>query len=199
VYLVDDDPGILKAVTRLLSMAGFQVRGFLSASEFLRQHDPDCVGCVIADVAMPDMSGLELQQALLHSSCSRPIIFITGQGDIPTSVHAMKQGAVDFLTKLVMQHELVAAIRVAVETDRRIRQEREERRSVEARFAALTHRESEVLSQVVEGRLNKQIAHDLGIAEKTIKVHRARVMAKTGARSLAELVRIAQRAGGTGN
>jgi len=85
VYLVDDDPGILKAVTRLLSMAGFQVRGFLSASEFLRQHDPDCVGCVIADVAMPDMSGLELQQALLHSSCSRPIIFITGQGDIPTS------------------------------------------------------------------------------------------------------------------
>ena len=186
-------------MTRLLSLAGFQVRAFLSASEFLRQHDPDCAGCVIADVVMPDMSGLQLQQALLHSCCDRPIIFITGQGDIPTSVRAMKHGAVDFLTKPVKPHDLIAAIGAAIETDRRLRQEREELRSVEARFAALTHREGEVLSGVVEGRLNKQIAHDLGIAEKTIKVHRARVMAKMGARSLAELVRIAHRAGGTGN
>jgi FixJ family two-component response regulator len=199
VFLVDDDPRVLRALARLLSMTGFQVRPFLSASEFLRQHQPDCVGCIVADVVMPDMSGLELQQALLHSRRDRPIIFITGQGDVPTSVRAMKQGALDFLTKPVKHRELIAAIRAAVETDRRLRQERQELRSIEARFAALTHRESEVLSRVVEGRLNKQIAHDLGVAEKTIKVHRARVMAKTGARSLAELVRIAHRAGATGN
>jgi FixJ family two-component response regulator len=198
VYLVDDDPGILRALARLLSANGLQVRAFLSASEFLDHHDPYSIGCAVVDLALPDMSGLELQEALLHSCGERPVIFITGQGDIPSSVRAMKQGAVDFLTKPVDEDDLLAAVRAALEKNSRLRQEQRERETAKARFAMLTHRESEVLTGVVAGRLNKQIAHELGIAEKTIKVHRARVMAKTGARSLAELVRNAVRAGKEG-
>ena len=198
VYLVDDDPGILRALTRLLSMHGLQVRAFPSASEFFEHHDPSSTGCAVVDLALPDMSGLELQQALLHSCRERPVIFLTGQGDIPSSVRAMKQGAVDFLTKPVDEDDLLASVHAALEKDKGMRRERRERETMKARFAMLTHRESEVLSGVVAGRLNKQIAHDLGIAEKTIKVHRARVMAKTGARSLAELVRNAVRAGKEG-
>jgi FixJ family two-component response regulator len=147
---------------------------------------------------MPDMSGLELQQALQRSGHDRPIIFLTGRGDVPTSVHAMKQGALDFLTKPVDGKDLIAAVAAAIERDSLIRRERAAIRSIEARLATLTPRESEVLSRVVAGRLNKQIAADLGTAEKTVKVHRARVMAKMGVRTVADLVRITHHAGVTG-
>ncbi len=198
VFLVDDDAAVLKALTRLLTAAGFRVRAFLSASQFLEQHDPECPGCVVADLAMPDMSGMALQEALQRSGRDRPIVFVTGRGDIATGVRAMKQGAVDFLTKPVHGRELIAAVGSALERDRLIRREWSAHKSIEARLVSLTPREREVLAGVVSGRLNKQIAAELGTAEKTVKVHRARVMAKMGVRSLADLVRVAQRAGITG-
>lgn len=198
MFLVDDDAAVLKALTRLLTAAGFRVRAFLSARQFLEQHDPQCPGCVVADLAMPDMSGMELQETLQRSGRDRPIVFVTGRGDIATGVRAMKQGAVDFLTKPVHGRELIAAVGSALERDRLIRREWSALKSIEARLASLTPRERQVLAGVVSGRLNKQIAAELGMAEKTVKVHRARVMAKMGVRSLADLVRVAQRAGITG-
>jgi FixJ family two-component response regulator len=149
----------------------------------------------LLDVAMPGISGLELQEALVASGNDRAIVFLTGHGDIPKSVQAMKAGAVDFLTKPIDDEKLLAAVRVAVEKDTRARELRAQRESVEQRIATLTHREREVLEHVVSGQLNKQIATDLGTVEKTIKVHRARVMAKMGVTSLAELVRLAEQAG----
>jgi FixJ family two-component response regulator len=191
--LVDDDPSVLRALTRLFAAAGLEPRAFPSPAAFLAAHDPTTPGCLVLDIALPGLDGLELQQALAASDCARPIVFITGRGDIPMSVRAMRSGAVDFLTKPVKDTELLAAVRRAIEMDRRARAARLELDALRRRLASLTPREREVLAQVVAGRLNKQIAADLGIVEKTIKVHRARIMEKMAVRSLADLVRIAER------
>ncbi len=180
---------------RLLTAAGFEARAFPSPAAFFEVHDPVAPGCLVLDVALPGLDGLQLQQALAVSGCARPIVFITGRGDIPTSVRAMKGGAVDFLTKPVNDKDLLAAVRHAIEIDRLAREAQVEMDALRQRLARLTPREREVLGHVVAGRLNKQIAADLGTVEKTIKVHRARIMEKMAARSLAELVRIADRLG----
>jgi FixJ family two-component response regulator len=192
VYLVDDDPAVLQGLTRLLSAAGFAVVGFASSEAFLDGHDPAAPGCAVLDIAMRGLSGLELQRALAERGSERPIVFLTGQADIPMSVQAMKAGAVDFLTKPVEADQLVSAIRLALERDGLARQARSERDTVERRLATLTSREREVLRHVIAGRLNKQIAADLGTAEKTVKVHRGRIMTKLGVRSVADLVRMTQ-------
>jgi FixJ family two-component response regulator len=192
---VDDDPSVLRALTRLLSSAGLEARGFPSPAAFLEAHDPATPGCLVLDVALPGLDGLEVQETLSVSESPRPIVFITGRGDIPTTVRAMRGGAVDFLTKPVNDRDLLAAVRNAIEIDRVARLAQGEIVAMRQRLASLTPREREVLVHVVAGRLNKQIAADLGTVEKTIKVHRARIMEKMAVRSLADLVRIAQRPG----
>ena len=188
VRVVDDDASVLKSLGRLLRAAGFAVQTFPSSQEFLQQHDPEAPGCVVLDLSMPGLNGLQLQQALARFEAPCPVIFITGYGDVPASVRAMKAGAVDFLLKPFDQTQLLSAVRSAIEMDRCARAERAERSSLGARVAALTPREREVMAHVVAGRLNKQIAAELGTAEKTVKVHRARVMKKMGVASVAELV-----------
>jgi len=195
IYLVDDDTGVLKALTRVLNGQGYDVLAFSSPTEFLARHDPSIPGCAIFDVSMPGLDGLELQAALKAGAVERPVIFITGVGDIPVTVRAMKAGAVDFLAKPVKSRELLAAVALAVDKDARTRELRSELASINDRLATLTPREREVLTHVVAGQLNKQIAGDLGIVEKTIKLHRGRMMHKMGVRTVAELVRIAERAG----
>jgi len=195
VFIVDDDPGVLRALARLLAAASYRTRTFASPEAFLAQHDPAEPGCAVFDVAMPDVDGLALQQLLFDSGIDRPIIFVTGQGDIPTSVRAMRAGAVDFLTKPVSGEALLGAVARARDLDSQGRRERSETASIEALIAKLTPREREVLTHVVAGRLNKQIAGDLGTVEKTIKVHRGRMMSKLGVRTVQDLVRLAERAG----
>jgi len=180
VFLVDDDAGVLKALSRLLRARGYEIRSFTSPRAFLADHDASIPGCAVFDVSMPDLDGLELQQALTAGGLQRPVIFLTGKGDIPTSVRAMRAGAIDFLTKPVSDANLLGAIQRAEKEDARTRLANIELDSINARFALLTPREREVMTQVVAGRLNKQIAGDLGTVEKTIKVHRGRVMDKTG-------------------
>ena len=194
-FLVDDDAGVLKALRRLLGSAGVKVAAFDSPRRFLDSFDPAVAGCLVLDIAMPEFSGLELQQALLAKGCDLPIIFLTGHGDIPTSVRAMKHGAADFLQKPVDDEELLAAIRGAFSKNAVLRSAREARSTVERRLATLTTREREVLDRVAAGRRNKQIAAELGVVEKTVKVHRAHVMQKMGARTFAELLSQAERAG----
>jgi FixJ family two-component response regulator len=193
--VVDDDPSVLRALTRLISAAGLEARAFATPAAFLQAHDPATPGCLVLDLALPGLNGLELQEALAVSDCARPIVFITGRGDVPTSVRAMKGGAVDFLTKPVNDRDLLAAVRHAIEIDRVAREVQAETGALKQRLASLTPREREVLVHVVAGRLNKQIAADLGTVEKTIKVHRARIMEKMAVRSLADLVRMAERSG----
>ncbi|HTL49092.1 MAG TPA: response regulator [Steroidobacteraceae bacterium] len=193
VFLVDDDATVRAALRRGLVAEGFPVRLFESADDFLAEDDPALPGCLIADVAMPGMSGLELQSLLAARGYSRPMIFITGKGSIPMSVQAMRAGAITFLPKPVRLGELAAAVREAFERDRQRREEQAERTQVESRLKALTGREREVLELIVIGKLNKQIAAELGAAEKTIKVHRGRVMAKLNVRSVAELVNLTAR------
>lgn len=195
VFLVDDDAGLLKALARLLRVHGFGVKTFQSPFDFLERHDPATRGCAVLDVSMPGLDGLALQDRLVELGSQRPIIFITGQGDVPTSVRAMKAGAIDFLTKPVAETELLDAISRAVDAEQKLRDRNVEVSSIEAKLATLTPREREVLTHVVAGRLNKQIAGDLGTAEKTIKVHRARMMDKLGVRNVADLVRLAGKAG----
>jgi FixJ family two-component response regulator len=195
VFIVDDDPAVLRAVSRLLRAAAFQTRTFASPREFLAGHEPSLPGCAVFDVAMPDLDGLALQQALAVRGVERPIIFITARGDVPTSVRAMKAGAVDFLTKPVSADDLLAAVARARQMEAQARQTRSERASIETRLARLTLREREVFIHVVAGKLNKQIAWDLGTVEKTIKVHRGRMMHKLGMRTIQDLVRFAERAG----
>jgi len=195
VFLVDDDPSILRALTRLLRAGGHQVSAFRSPRDFLAQHDAAVPGCVVLDLAMPGLNGLELQTALAAAGCQRPIVFISGHGDVPSSVRAMKAGAVDFLTKPVSEENLLAAIQRAIERDRLMRDARAQLQAIGERLNRLTPREREVLQHVVAGQLNKQIAADLGTVEKTVKVHRSRVMEKMGVRSLADLVRMAERVG----
>ena len=195
VYLVDDDVSVLRGLGRLLAAAGMKVAAFDSPREFLGRLDPAVAGCLVLDVAMPGLNGLELQQALAAKGSVLPIVFLTGRGVIPISVEAMKRGAADFLTKPVDDEMLLATIRNALEKNRASRTAREELAQTEKRLAMLTAREREVLERVVTGRLNKQIAAELGTVEKTIKVHRAHVMQKMGVRTLADLVRLAGRAG----
>jgi FixJ family two-component response regulator len=195
VFIVDDDPAVLKALSRMLRAKAYDVRSFTSSLDFLAGHDAKVPGCAVFDVSMPDLDGLELQRVLTADGVFRPVIFLTGRGDIPMSVRAMRSGAIDFLTKPVSDADLLAAIGRAVELDAKSRQVSAELALIQAKIATLTPREREVLTHVVAGRLNKQIAGDLGTAEKTIKVHRARMMEKLRVRTVADLVRIAQKAG----
>jgi FixJ family two-component response regulator len=195
VFVVDDDAQVRVGLTRLLSAAGYQVRAFESAGRFLNEQDAETPGCLLVDVYLPGLSGMELQMALTGLPCARPIIFLTGSGDIQTSVRAMKAGAVDFLTKPIDKARLVAAIDQAFRLDAEQRADRAIRYLIDRRLLTLTPREREVMTQVVRGRLNKQIAADLKTGEKTIKVHRARVMSKMGVRSVPELVQLAARIG----
>ena len=195
VFVVDDDPAVLKSLSRLLRSAGLAAATFSSPREFLERHDPDAPGCLVLDVAMPGLNGLELQQALNARRRELAIVFLTGHGDIPMSVRAMKGGAVDFLTKPVNADDLLNAVRVATEKDRLQREARAEVAEIHQRFNTLTPREREVMEHVISGDLNKQTAADLGTVEKTIKVHRARVMEKMKVQSVAELVRLAERVG----
>jgi FixJ family two-component response regulator len=190
VYRVDDDMRVRTSLARLLSTAGHLVRSYASAEDFLSHHDPAVHGCAVVDLSLPGMDGLGIQQSLISEHVDRPVIFVTGVGDVPTSVRAMKAGAVDFLTKPVDASVLLAAVEQALGRDLQNRREGELRHFVEQRLASLTPRESEVLVHVTAGRLNKQIAAELGTVEKTIKVHRARMMRKMGVRTVADLVRL---------
>ncbi|WP_426527234.1 response regulator transcription factor [Bradyrhizobium sp. McL0615] len=194
VYIVDDDPGVLKALSRLLRTKGYLVSAYDSPQVFLQEHDAGVPGCAILDVSMPGLDGLALQRELAITVGSRrPIVFVTGKGDIPTSVRAMKSGAVDFLTKPVKDKHLFEAVSRAEERDARSRKDHSELKSIQEKVASLTPREREVLAQVVAGRMNKQIAGDLGTAERTIKIHRGRMMEKLGIRNVADLVRMAEK------
>jgi FixJ family two-component response regulator len=194
VFLVDDDASILKSFSSLLRSAGYTIETFSSPVEFLALHDQSIPGCAILDVSMPGLDGLQLQANLAARSVQIPIIFISARADVPTSVRAMKAGAVDFLTKPVREDDLFAAIAQAERIETEARQLRNELASIDVRLATLTQREHEVLTRVVGGRLNKQIAFDLGIGEKTIKVHRGRMMRKMGVQTIADLVRLTERA-----
>ena len=194
IHLVDDDPGIRNAVGRLLRSHGYDVVVHPDAESFVEAHDPESHGCIILDVSMPGLDGPALQRKLVQDGESLPVIFLTGSADVPMCAEAMRHGAVDFLTKPVDEVELVRAITLALEHDRMRRLARSHRDMTESRLASLTPREREVLQHVMNGRLNKQIASDLGTAEKTVKVHRARAMEKMHVRSVAELVRMVERA-----
>jgi FixJ family two-component response regulator len=195
VYVVDDDPDVLTAIERLLDSVGHKVVAFPSPQQFLARFDPNAGGCLVLDLAMPGLSGLELQRILEQQASHLPIIFLTGRGDIAASVHAMKHGASDFLTKPVDDALLIATIRDALARDRALRPARIERERIAKRLATLTERERQVLEHIVAGRLNKQIAADLGTVEKTIKYHRGNLMRKMGVRVVADLVKLAERAG----
>jgi len=195
VFVVDDDAAIRKAVSRLLRSAGIAVAVFESPTEFLAQYDPNTPGCLVLDIAMPGFNGLQLQTALGEKSSTLPIIFLTGHGDVSKSVQAMKDGAFDFLTKPVKDKDLLIAVRAAIETDAFVRREKAKMSEILARLDKLTPRERELLEHVVAGKLNKQIACDLGITEATVKMHRARVMAKMKVKSVAELARLTERCG----
>lgn len=189
VHLVDDDPSVRRALKRLLAAAGHACETWETAEAFLARPASTAVGCAVIDLRLPGASGLDLQTRLADSGEVLPLIFLTGLGDIGSSVRAMKGGAVDFLTKPVEPEALLAAIAVALDRCRGTLAAREAEAGIAMRLARLTPRERQVLAMVVEGRLNKQIAGDLGVAEKTIKVHRARVMEKLEVRTVAELVR----------
>ena len=199
VFVVDDEAAVRKALSRLLRSAEIEAVVFASAADFLAAHDSSAPGCLLLDVSMPGLNGLELQQALTARGSNLPIIFLSGHADVPISVQAMKDGATDFLTKPVLDEVLLTAVRVAFERDRATRIARAELADIAARLATLTRREREVLDHVVDGQLNKQIAGDLGTVEQTIKVHRARVMEKMKVQSLAELVRLVERLRASGH
>lgn len=190
-FVVDDDKSVLKSLSRMLVTRGYEVRAFESGKEFLDRHDPDVPGCAILDMFMPGISGLDIQRELAASNADRPIIFLSGLAEVPASVKAMKSGAVDFLTKPARAKELLAAIGVAQERQREARARRDSLQKVSSRLATLTPREKEVLQGVVAGMLNKQIAGQLGISIKTVKLHRCRMMHKMNVRSVADLVRAA--------
>jgi RNA polymerase sigma factor (sigma-70 family) len=199
VFVVDDDAAIRKAVSRLLRSAGIASAVFASPREFLAQYDPNTPGCLVLDIAMPEFNGLQLQTALGEKGSILPIIFLSGHGDVSKSVQAMKHGAFDFLTKPVKDKDLLPAIRTAIERDAVARREHAKLSEIRAVLDTLTPREREVLEHVFAGKLNKQIAADLGITEATVKMHRARVMAKMKVQSVAELVRLRERYGITGS
>jgi two-component system, LuxR family, response regulator FixJ len=195
IFVIDDDASVRKSLARLLDSAGFSTESFASADEFLKRERFEGIGCIILDVRMPGLSGMDLQEELNKADYGMPIIFVTGHGDIPMSVQAMKKGAVDFLPKPFDEDQLLDALRKAIEKDMQAKAERAGARDILGRMEQLTPREYEILQYLITGMLNKQIAFKLGIAEKTVKIHRSRVFEKLGTRSVAELVRMAEKAG----
>ncbi len=195
VFVIDDDPSMRESLSNLFRSVGLQVEVFGSASEFLQSKLPDVTSCLLLDVRLPRLSGLDFQVELMKAGIHIPIIFMTGHGDIPMSVKAMKAGAVDFLSKPFRDEDMLDAVARAIENDRKRRADAEAHSDVRARFAILTAREREVLALVAAGLLNKQIAAEIGLAEITVKIHRANVMKKMGVKSLADLVRTAETLG----
>ena len=195
VFVVDDDVSIRESLKNLFRSVGLNVNTFATAREFLASKRPDAPGCLILDVRLPGLSGLDLQRQLGDANIQIPVIFITGHGDIPMSVQAMKAGAAEFLTKPFRDQDLLDAVRQAIERDRTARRQRAELQELRDRYKSLTQREQEVMALVVRGLLNKQIAAELGITEATVKLHRGKVMQKIEAESLAGLIRMAERLG----
>ena len=196
VFVVDDDPSVRSSLKFLLSTVGLHVESFDSADTFLRKNPPEGPSCLVLDVRLPGLSGLDFQRELAARKISIPIVFLTGHGDIPMSVRAMKAGAVEFLTKPVRDQDLLDAVRIALERDRARREQEKEVMIVQRRFDSLTSREREVISMVVSGMLNKQIADQLGTAESTVKVQRSRALEKMHAESLVDLVRMIEKLNG---
>ena len=195
VFIIDDDASVRKGLSRLLRSAGFEAETFATAEQFLEREHYDGIGCLVLDVRMPGISGIDLQDELSKADYSMPIVFITGHGNIPMGVQAMKKGAVDFLAKPFENEELLQAVREAIAKDTQGRAEHTEVLDIRGRLELLTPREYEILRYVITGMLNKQIAYKLGISEKTVKVHRGRIMEKLGIDSVADLVRLAEKAG----
>jgi two-component system, LuxR family, response regulator FixJ len=195
VHVVDDDDSFLMAMSRLLRASGFSVRTHSSARGFLAERSADEPGCVVVDLHMPDLGGLDFQAALAQTRYPLPVLFLTGQADTASTVRAMRGGAEDFLEKTAAREVLLDAVRRALARDRQEREERSHRDELRARFAAISAREREVLGHVLRGRLNKQIAGDLGIHERTVKVHRKSIMTKLSVRSVAALAQLSQEAG----
>ena len=195
IAIVDDDPSVREGLSSLLRSAGLRVETFASAQEFLVRRGSEAPSCLVLDLQLPGLSGLDLQKRMAEVELEIPIVFLTGHGNIPASVQAMKAGAVEFLTKPFDDQELLNAIHEAVKRDRHIRQQHAERRELRDRYESLTAREQEVMRLVVSGLLNKQIAGELNITEFTVKIHRGRVMRKMHADSLADLVRMAENLG----
>ena len=195
VFVVDDDPSVRRAIKRLVESVGLKVELFASVPEFVSSGRPDVVSCLVLDIRLPGISGLEFQRELAKTNNEIPTIFITAHGDIPMTVRAMKAGAVEFLTKPFRDQDLLDAIQVGLERDRARRQRQAETAVIRERFESLTPREREVLPLVVSGLLNKQVAAEIGTSEATVKVHRSQLMKKLGAESLPELVRMAEKMG----
>jgi FixJ family two-component response regulator len=195
VFVVDDDGSVRESISRLLTAMGFRSETFASAEEFLARERYEGVGCIVLDVRMPGLTGMDLQDELVRIGCLMPIVFITGHGSIPMGITAMKKGAVDFLPKPFDDNELLEAIMKAIEKYREARKVEVEAADARERVKLLTLRENDVLRRVIQGMLNKQIAYDLGIAEKTVKVHRGRIMEKLRVTSIADLVRLAEKGG----
>jgi FixJ family two-component response regulator len=195
VFVVDDDPSMRRALTNLFESVGIRVEAFGSAPEILQSQPPEVPSCLVLDIRLPGLSGLDLQADLAKANIHTPIIFITGHGDIPMTVRAMKGGAVDFLTKPVRDQEILDAVQAAIERDRKRRDLEKTVSNVRSRFESLTSRERDVLCLVTSGLMNKQVATELGLAEITVKIYRGQIMRKMGAKSLADLVRMAEALG----
>src|SRR6516165_3156434 len=198
VFVVDDNAAMRRSLEDLIRSVGLEVEGFPSAQEFLRRKRPDLPGCLVLDVRLPGLSGLDLQKRMIEAAWETPIVFITGHGDIPMTVKAMKAGAVEFLTKPVREQDLLDAVRAALQRDRIRRDREDEIRDLRTRFDTLSAREREIVALITAGLMNKQVAAKLGVSEVTVKVHRHNAMQKLGARSLADLVRIADTLGVSG-